>query len=331
VDDLAFANVYAPDQFVKMEPGVIMPFSLGPFVEFLMHLEAETLPRAAIDWLNISRSSDFVTAWLQGYPRWLSSNSHLGFIRTRGYSDSWYMESTSFLMKARQAARDISRLPGSVPGQMAAAIQELEGNIHEHSEAVSTGVLVFRATHGVFEFVVADNGIGLLRSLRSSPMYADLEDHGSALRLALTDGATRYDDPLRGHGFRPIFQGLTDVYGYLRFRTGDHAIVMDGTNPALATAQVSQKTRMGGFFASVRCGNGVRGRAQTGNPLFMGKVRNEHSVASQWPREAKGSFGRKRKEANASPFEFDGWVNLKPLRQKFVNCRGMFLGRNDVG
>jgi len=271
VDDLAFANVYAPDQLVKMEPGVILPFSLGPFVEFLMHLEAETLPRAAIDWLNIGRSSDFVTAWLQGHPQWHSPNSHLGFIRTRGYSDSWYMESTSFLMKAGQAARDISRLPGSVPGQMAAAIQELEGNIHEHSEAVSTGVLVFRATNGVFEFVVADHGIGLLRSLRSSPMYADLNDHGSALRIALTDGASRYNDPLRGHGFRPIFQGLTDLYGYLRFRTGDHAIVMDGTNPALATAQVSQKTRMGGFFASVRCGNGVRGRGSNWQSTLHGE------------------------------------------------------------
>lgn len=259
MDDLAFANVYAPDQLVKMEPGVILPISLGPFVEFLMHLEAEALPRAAFDWLNISRSSEFVTAWLQGHPKWLSPNAHLGFIRTRDYSESWYTESTSFLMKAGKAARDISKLPGSVPGQMAAAIQELEGNIHEHSEAVSTGVLVFRATHGVFEFAVADHGIGLLRSLRSSSRYADLRDHGSALRTALTDGATRCDDPLRGHGFRPIFQGLTDLYGHLRFRTGDHAIVMDGTNPALATARISQKACIGGFFASVRCGDGVHG------------------------------------------------------------------------
>ena len=273
MDDLAFANVYAPDQLAKIKPGAILPLSLGPFVEFLMQMEAETLPRAAIDWLNISRSSDFVTAWLQGRPQWLSHDSHLGFIRTRGYSDSWYLECSSFLMKAGQAARAISRLPGPVPGQMAAAIQELEGNIHEHSEAISTGVLVFRATNGVFEFVVADHGIGLLRSLQSSPMYADLDDHGIALRIALTDGVTRYNDPLRGHGFRPIFQGLTDLYGYLRFRTGDHAIVMDGTNPALATAQVSQKTRMGGFLASVRCGNGVGRGSNWQSSLYGGNAK----------------------------------------------------------
>lgn len=46
-----------------------------------------------------------------------------------------------------------------------------------------------------------------------------------------------------------------NLHGYLRFRTGDGAIVMDGTAPTLATAQVSQKPCLDGFFASVRCEN----------------------------------------------------------------------------
>jgi hypothetical protein len=141
---------------------------------------------------------------------------------------------------------------------MAAAVQELEGNIQEHSGAVSTGVLAFCTTENVFEFVVADRGIGLLRSLSSSAAYPGLDDHGRALELALTDGVSRFNDPRRGHGFRPIFQGLTDLHGYLRFRTGDGAIVMDGTAPTLATAQISQKPSLEGFFASVRCENKVR-------------------------------------------------------------------------
>ncbi|MFY9855779.1 MAG: hypothetical protein WAK26_18060 [Terracidiphilus sp.] len=160
-------------------------------------------------------------------------------------------------MKAQKAAREISHLPRLVSGQMVAAIQELEGNIQEHSQLVSTGVLVFRATSGVFEFVVLDHGIGILNSLSTCPRYGALSDHGMALEIALTDGVSRYDDPCRGHGFRPIFEGLTNLNGYLRFRGGDHAIVMDGTSPNLATAQVSQKTGIRGFLASVRCANAL--------------------------------------------------------------------------
>ena len=61
----------------------------------------------------------------------------------------------------------------------------------------------------------------------------------------------------RGHGFRPIFVGLANLRGSLRFRTGDHALVIDGTSPSLATAQLAQKPFIDSFFASVRCHNGT--------------------------------------------------------------------------
>ena len=158
-----------------------------------------------------------------------------------------------FLMKVQRAAQETSKLPGTIPGQMAAAILELAGNVEEHSAAPETGIIAFRATAGVFEFVVADQGIGILRSLRGSPEFLTLDDHGRAIELALTDGVSRFQDPRRGHGFRPIFQGLTNLNGYLRFRSGDHAIIMDGTTPSLATAQLAQKPYFAGFFVSVMC------------------------------------------------------------------------------
>ena len=75
-----------------------------------------------------------------------------------------------------------------------------------------------------------------------------------ALEAALTDGVSRYGpNRNRGHGFRPIFTGLVNLHGELRFRSGDHAITMDGTSPALATSRISQKAPIDGFFASVRC------------------------------------------------------------------------------
>jgi len=242
-------------RLAEVRAGSLHPSTLGPLIEFLQLVSAGTLPSFAISWLDTTQSVRFLRAWSDGRKQWLSQTGHFGFIRASADCEEWYNVATGFLMSAQRAARDVSGLPGAIPAQMAAAIQELEGNIQEHSRAPSTGVLAFSAAANVFEFVVADRGIGILRSLKSSPTYSALDDHGRALELALTDGTSRYNDPMRGHGFRPIFQGLANLHGYLRFRTGDGAIVMDGTAPTLATAQVSQKPRMEGFFASVRCEN----------------------------------------------------------------------------
>ena len=95
----------------------------------------------------------------------------------------------------------------------------------------------------------ADRGIGILRSLCRCAAYAALLDEGKAL----TDGVSRHGpDSNHGHGFRPIFTSLMNLHGELRFRSGDHAIVMDGASPALATSRITQKAPIDGFFASVR-------------------------------------------------------------------------------
>ncbi len=137
-------------------------------------------------------------------------------------------------------------------------MEELESNIREHSEAPHTGILAFRAAPGVFEFVAADQGIGVLESLRGCADYRDLTDHGRALAAALTEGVSRFGVNVgRGLGFRPLFVGLVNLRGYLRFRSGDHALTMDGTSPSLTTAQVSQKPGLAGFLASVCCDRNV--------------------------------------------------------------------------
>jgi hypothetical protein len=159
---------------------------------------------------------------------------------------------TSFFMDAKRAAREQARLPGDSPGQLVAALGELESNIHEHSESAGTGILAFRAASGVFEFVVADHGVGMLASLQSSASFASCNDHGKALQMALTEGTSRFgSDAGRGYGFRPLFLGLMNLQGHLRFRSGDHALILDGRSPQLATARLLQKPYVDGFFASV--------------------------------------------------------------------------------
>src|SRR5262245_24855631 len=123
-----------------------------------------------------------------------------------------------FLMQAQRAAEE-SGLPRASK-LLVAAMQEMYDNISEHSDARTTGILAFRAAPEVFEFVAVDRGIGVLQSLRSSSKYRSLSDHGEALKIALTDGASRFDaDNKRGFGFRAIFLALADFYGSLRFRS----------------------------------------------------------------------------------------------------------------
>ena len=161
---------------------------------------------------------------------------------------------TGFLMKAKRAGRDVSGLSATVAGQLVAAMEELENNIHEHADAPETGILAYKAEPGAFEFVVADRGIGIGRSLRRCAAYAALQDEGRALEAALTDGVSRHGPGSNhGHGFRPIFTGLMNLHGELRFRSGDHAITMNGTSPTSATSKITQKARIDGFFGSVRC------------------------------------------------------------------------------
>jgi hypothetical protein len=255
VDDLGFAA--ASGQLDATRPAATyVPNSLGPLLELLQLAAAERLPDPCkASWLAKNGAAPMITALREKRENWVSSNDgRMGFIRALRPGPDGDNRLTDFLMSAQRAARNVARLPSTTSGQLAAAMEELENNIHEHSNAAETGLLAFRASSCVFEFVATDMGIGILQSLRKCSSHTELTDHGKALEAALTDGTSRHGtNSQRGHGFRPIFLGLVNLRGYLRFRSGDHALTMNGSSPTLATAQLAQKPIIDGFFASVRC------------------------------------------------------------------------------
>ena len=157
VDGLGFA-ASANDLDTGLAPVSFAPKTLGPLLEFL-HLQAgQRVPKhpEGKSWLASNGSAPLISALQRGDEHWASSTDRrMGFIRAlRG--DATGNSLISFLMNASTAACDIAGLPGTVPRQLAAAMQELENNIHEHSEAADTGLLAYRAAPGVFEFVAAD-------------------------------------------------------------------------------------------------------------------------------------------------------------------------------
>lgn len=175
----------------------------------------------------------------------------LGFIRAARNRLSREENLTEFLMRAKRTCIRVSGVPRDVAGQLIAAMRELENNIHEHAQAAETGFVAYYAEPSVFEFVVADLGVGIRHSLHG---YEEFPDDGKALVAALTDGVSRHGvGRQRGYGFRPIFKGLANLYGQLRFRSGDFAVTIDGFRPKLPIAQVTQKVAIDGFFASILC------------------------------------------------------------------------------
>lgn len=234
-----------------------MSAALGPLLELLHLADGGRLPEppAGEGWLAKNNATPMIAALKEQRELWLRPHDRrIGFIRALRNGSEGDNRLVSFLMDAQRAARDVARLPGTTPGQLAAAMEELENNIHEHSDASATGLLAFQAAPGIFEFVAADRGIGILASLQRCPLFAAISDHGKALQSALTDGTSRFGtDSQHGHGFRPIFLGLTNLRGFLRFRSGDHALIINGSSPTLAMAQLAQKPAIDGFFASICC------------------------------------------------------------------------------
>jgi hypothetical protein len=254
VDGLGFA---AASGRLTEQTTQYIPTSLGPLLELLCLTAGGRLPSpAGRGWLLDNGAGPMLAALHNNNEEcWTKpDDQRIGFIRTARNTHDGDVLLTKFLMDLQRAARNVTRLPGMTPGQLAAAMQELESNIQEHSEAPSTGLLAFRAAPDAFELVVTDRGIGILKSLQRCAVFADLDDHGKAIQAALSDGTSRFgSDGGRGHGFRPIFLGLANLHAALRFRSGDHALVVDGTGPSLATAQLAQKPVIDGFLASIRC------------------------------------------------------------------------------
>lgn len=229
--------------------------ALGPFLEFLQLSARGLLPRVEeASWLTLGAMADFGAALRSGRKQWLCPDTRrAGFFRTGA---QWTEDDTpwvGFALSAQKAAA-AAGFHRRTAAQFAAALGEMVSNVHEHSGAPASGVVAFRSGEEAFEFAVADNGIGVRASLRSCGHYAELADDGTALRLALTDGVSRYGPEAgRGSGFRPIFIGLANLSGTLRFRSGDHALVIDGQKIADMSATTAQKVPIAGFLGSVSC------------------------------------------------------------------------------
>jgi hypothetical protein len=224
----------------------------GPLVELAALVAAKRLPEWILaDHVRPGSGGNLVRAIIVGtQPVAARNGDKTGSFSLSNANDTAYL---SFNLAARKAA-EVAGFSNNTAAQFGAALIELKNNVAEHSKATETGVLYFCGGRRWFEFGVTDRGQGVLASLKSWPDYASLANHGDALRFAVSEGGTRYGPGSRhGYGFRPIFLGLAGYRGYLRWRSGDHALVIDGRDANASSGDLLQKPVIDGLTLSVRC------------------------------------------------------------------------------
>ncbi len=254
LDGIATLSADIGKDSVKL-PTSITVGQLGPAIEYA-HLSLCGLVPDIVNVAELAavRADPLISSIFGPERIWLSSGGQSkGALRAELNPKDEATLPISFQMAAKRAAVQVSGLAPGIASQLIAAFEELRGNILEHSRMPETGLLTYRATANAFEFTASDRGIGVLASLRTLEAFSSLNDHGTALSLALQEGTSRFGVGIgRGFGFRQVFAGLVNLSGLLRFRSGDHALIMDGRNINLATSQIAAKPYLNGFLVTVR-------------------------------------------------------------------------------
>jgi hypothetical protein len=228
---------------------------LGPFIEYALLGAAKIVPKPGeAAWLALDGMTDLYGALRQRRVNWVCPvTRQVGVFRTASRLPDDDAPWMGFCLAAQKAAV-ANGFPKQTAAQFAAALGELHSNIYEHSGAPRTGIIAFKGSPGHFDFVIADWGIGVLESLRRCDAYAALGDHREALKLALTNGVSRFGEGSgRGYGFHDLFTGLANLNGALRFRSGNAALTVEGRNPGSIPRTLEEKIPIKGFFASVAC------------------------------------------------------------------------------
>ena len=251
LDELAFV---AAAGAVNQRPIGLSPKNLGAIIELYWLLqEGFTLP--SLDDLVTTRRLQMFRTIVSGKLTACFEDDASSSRLIRCYWDSneepddWY-----YFCKAIQKAAIAAKLPTKNAQELVAATRELVANIYDHSNASKSGIVGFSTSPYGLEIVIADQGIGVLESLRTSAEFSSLRDSGEALEAALIDGTSRFGKTSgHGGGFRALFRGLINISSALRFRSGNHALDISGISPGAGTGRISQKVQLSGFVVSISC------------------------------------------------------------------------------
>lgn len=225
---------------------------IGPLVEFLLAIQTSSSELSKIK-VRVPFASQVHAAICQSQVSGTEPRARAGAFPLSADEDLSSPYWLHWCLRAEQAAVRVG-LPKSLAAGIVGAMIELRENIAVHSGRPETGLVAYGAATTHFEIVVADAGVGVLTSLRQSPRFENIQDSGEALRVAISDGNSRSNEPGRGYGMGQIFRALANRDGELRFRSMDHILTVRGHSPSLTgTVELRQKATLSGLIISVRC------------------------------------------------------------------------------
>lgn len=148
--------------------------------------------------------------------------------------DTRCIESNEFGLFAHRFQRSLTQagFGARFPYALSQALLEMAENVVRHGgengRTVPLGVIGYHVTNGAMNYVVADLGRGVLRSLHDNKKWCGLKTEGDALLAAARDGATRLAEQSAGDGFRVAFQAFLDRQGVMAMRSGDGVLQLRG-------------------------------------------------------------------------------------------------------
>ena len=102
------------------------------------------------------------------------------------------------------------------------------------------------------EVIVADEGRGVLNSLKRSPRFKHLSSDIGAMEVFTDEGVTsRFEEPGRGLGFRELPRVVGDNHGYARFHSGEGRLNIDGRSVDATYKVPEQVSHYKGLFSSL--------------------------------------------------------------------------------
>lgn len=244
LDDLALG--VERGRIIASDLGQVRVPSFGPVIEatFTASNWGDSV-LARLGWIQAERFGDILRELRFQEVREQKTGVSTGWICGDQLADDtrW----TGFLMRVSAACKN-ARFDSRTKNAIMATFGEFRSNILEHAGKTKGAIAAFHFGVDTFEIVVADKGRGALASMRKAAKYHELDDAGRALKLIVTDGVSRHDDPARGHGFTQLFKGLSNRFNHIRLRSDDHALEVFRRNGEPPTEKISQKARIAGFL-----------------------------------------------------------------------------------
>jgi len=239
VDPYGMVGLLALARFLRqrgLRPILMLPRS-GDVMNYLDRMDFSRHPEQLC-------SLDLATLWAEGeYSRSTHSDVLLEITPITRSEDIHYIVDRVRERAQTILSQNLHYAQTAIDG-FVVALSEVCQNIPEHSEDVGY-VAIQKYFYGrrlgknVVKIAVMDLGVGFQASL--APRYAlrtAAWTDVAALRLAIFEGATRYDDPGRGQGLSAVRRFVERWHGKLLIRSGTARVGLSPDWDRMATRQV---------------------------------------------------------------------------------------------